>query len=112
MSWRGGITAVMKTGQHGRIPSGFQCELHTTIYQALEQVQIHASLALPNSEFFEMLYPFDDFQFGTHSQLSIVDGMVQAPTGARAWELTTTGTSSRTTQWRSFSAPVTPRRRQ
>lgn len=80
VSWRGGITAVMKTG-HTAESFGVQCELHTTIYQALEQVQIHASLALPNSEFFEMLYPFDDFQFGTHSQLSIVDGMVQAPTG-------------------------------
>jgi L-alanine-DL-glutamate epimerase-like enolase superfamily enzyme len=80
VSWRGGITSVMKTG-HTAESFGVQCELHTTLYQALEQVQIHASLALPNSEFFEMLYPFEDFTFGTLSSIEIVDGMVQAPTG-------------------------------
>lgn len=80
VSWRGGITSVMKTG-HMAESFGVQCELHTTIYQALEQVQIHASLALPNSEFFEMLYPFDDFAFGTKSTVVIEDGMVQAPQG-------------------------------
>ena len=80
VSWRGGITSVMKTG-HTAESFGIQCELHTTIYQALEQVQIHASLSLPNSEFFEMLYPFDDFEFGTKSSINIKDGMVQAPVG-------------------------------
>ena len=80
VSWRGGITSVMKTG-HMAESFGVQCELHTTIYQALEQVQIHASLALSNSEFFEMLYPFDDFAFGTKSTVVVEDGMVQAPQG-------------------------------
>ena len=70
----------MKTA-HTAESFGVQCELHTTIYQALEQVQIHASLAIPNCEFFEMLYPFDDFDFGTTTSMDIIDGMVQAPTG-------------------------------
>lgn len=79
VSWRGGITSVLKTA-HVAEAFGMQCELHTTIYQALEQVQLHASLAISNCEFFEMLYPFDDFTFGTHSGINVVDGMVQAPT--------------------------------
>ncbi|MEJ6758672.1 MAG: enolase C-terminal domain-like protein [Pontimonas sp.] len=80
VSWRGGITSVMKTA-HTAESFGVQCELHTTIYQALEQVQVHAALALSNCEFFEMLYPFEDFTFGTNTSVVIKDGMVQAPTG-------------------------------
>jgi L-alanine-DL-glutamate epimerase-like enolase superfamily enzyme len=80
VSWRGGITSVIKTA-HMAESFGVQCELHTTIFQALEQVQLHASLAISNCEFFEMLYPFDDFAFGTHTEITIVDGMVQAPEG-------------------------------
>jgi L-alanine-DL-glutamate epimerase-like enolase superfamily enzyme len=52
VSWRAGITAVMKT----------------------------AHLA-ESCEFIETLYPFDDFNFGTKSQLNIVDGYVMAPEG-------------------------------
>ena len=55
VSWRGGITAVMKTA-HVAEAFGVQCELHTTIYHGLEQVQLHPSLAIPNCEFFETLY--------------------------------------------------------
>jgi L-alanine-DL-glutamate epimerase-like enolase superfamily enzyme len=80
VSWRAGITAVMKTA-HLAESFGVKCELHTTIYHGLEQVQLHPSLAISNCEFFETLYPFDDFQFGTKSQLNIVDGYVMAPQG-------------------------------
>ena len=80
VSWRGGITAVMKTA-HLAESFGVQCELHTTIYHGLEQVQLHPSLSMVNCEFFETLYPFDDFEFGTKSKLNIVDGYVMAPTG-------------------------------
>lgn len=80
VSWRGGITAVMKTAAVAEA-FGVQCELHTTIYHGLEQVQLHAALAIPNCEFFETLYPWDDFQFGTKSSLNVIDGMVQAPIG-------------------------------
>ena len=80
VSWRAGITAVMKTA-HLAESFGVKCELHTTIYHGLEQVQLHPSLAISNCEFFETLYPFDDFQFGTKSQLNIIDGYVMAPQG-------------------------------
>jgi L-alanine-DL-glutamate epimerase-like enolase superfamily enzyme len=80
VSWRGGITAVMKTA-HLAEAHGVQCELHTTIYHGLEQVQLHPSLAMVNCEFFETLYPFDDFEFGTKTKLNIVDGYVMAPVG-------------------------------
>lgn len=80
VSWRGGITAVMKTA-HVAEAFGVQCELHTTIYHAMEQVQLHPSLAIVNCEFFETLFPFDDFEFGTKSKLNIQDGYVMAPVG-------------------------------
>lgn len=80
VSWRGGITAVMKTA-HVAEAFGVQCELHTCIYHGLEQVQLHPSLAIVNCEFFETLYPFDDFEFGTKTKLNIVDGYVLAPEG-------------------------------
>lgn len=80
VSWRGGITAVMKTA-HVAEAFGVQCELHTCIYHGLEQVQLHPSLSVVNSEFFETLYPFDDFEFGTKTKLNIVDGFVMAPQG-------------------------------
>ena len=80
MSWRAGVTAVMKTA-HVAEAFGVKCELLTTIYHGLEQVQLHPSLAISNCEFFETLYPFDDFDFGTKSKLNIVDGYVMAPQG-------------------------------
>lgn len=80
VSWRGGITAVMKTA-HVAEAFGVQCELHTTIYHAMEQIQLHPSLAMVNCEFFETLFPFDDFDFGTKSKLNIEDGYVMAPAG-------------------------------
>ena len=80
VSWRGGLTAVMKTA-HLAEAFGVQCELHTTIYHGLEQVQLHAALAISNCEFFETLYPWEDFEFGTLTKLNVADGMVQAPTG-------------------------------
>lgn len=81
VSWRGGLTAVMKTG-HLAESFGVQCELHTTIYHGLEQVQLHAALAMSNCEFFETLYPWEDFEFGTKTKLNVIDGMVQAPTAS------------------------------
>jgi len=80
VSWRGGLTAVMKTA-HLAEAFGVRCELHTTIYHGLEMVQLHASLAISNCQFFETLYPFDDFNFGLKNGLVIKDGYVQAPTG-------------------------------
>jgi L-alanine-DL-glutamate epimerase-like enolase superfamily enzyme len=80
VSWKAGISTVMRTA-HLAEAFGVQCELHTTIYHGLEQVQLHAALAISNCEYFELLYPFEDFKFGTLSELNIVDGYVRAPSG-------------------------------
>ncbi len=80
VSWRGGITAVMKTA-HVAEAFGVQCELHTTIYHGLEQVQVHPSLAITNCEFFETLYPTEDYEFGTKTKLNIENGYLTAPKG-------------------------------
>jgi len=80
VSWRGGLSAVMKTA-HVAEAFGVQCELHTTIYHALEMVQVHASLAIPNCHFFELCYPTDPLDFGTKHKLDIADGMICAPKG-------------------------------
>jgi len=80
VSWRGGITAVMKTA-HVAEAFGINCELHTTIYHALEMVQLHAALAISNTTYFEMCYPFEPLDFGTKTKLNIKDGYVHAPEG-------------------------------
>lgn len=80
VSWKAGISTSMRIA-HLAEAFGVQCELHTTIYHGLEQVQLHAALAISNCEYFELLYPFDDFQFGTKTQLEIVNGKIQAPRG-------------------------------
>lgn len=78
VSWRGGVTAVMKTA-HVAEAFGVQCELHTTIYHALEMVQVHASLAISNCHFFELCYPTEPLDFGTKHKLDIKNGMIRAP---------------------------------
>jgi len=80
VSWRGGVSAVMKTA-HVAEAFGVQCELHTTIYHALEMVQVHASLAIPNCHFFELCYPTEQLDFGTRNKLDITNGMIRAPKG-------------------------------
>jgi len=80
VSWRGGVSAVMKTA-HVAEAFGVQCELHTTIYHALEMVQVHASLAIPNCHFFELCYPTEQLDFGTKNKLDITNGMIRAPKG-------------------------------
>jgi len=40
VSWKGGITPVMKTA-HLAESFGVRCELHTTIYHPLEVVNLH-----------------------------------------------------------------------
>lgn len=80
VSWKAGISTAIRTA-HLAEAFGVQCELHTTIYHGLEQVQLHAALAISNCEYFELLYPYDDFKFGTKTQLNIIDGYIKAPKG-------------------------------
>ena len=80
VSWRGGISAVMKTA-HMAEAFGVRCELHTTIYHALEMVQLHVALAISNCQFFELCYPTEPLDFGTKNKLEIKNGLLQAPKG-------------------------------
>ncbi|MFC5252034.1 enolase C-terminal domain-like protein [Streptomyces nigrescens] len=80
VSWRGGITAVMRTA-HVAEALGLRCELHTCIYHALEIVNLHCALAISNAEFFEVLYPMSDYDFGLKTPLRIEDGYIYPPEG-------------------------------
>jgi len=70
VSWKGGITPVMKTA-HLAESFGVKCELHTTIYHPLEVVNLHCCCAISNSEFFELLYPLSYMDFGMKNHLQV-----------------------------------------
>lgn len=70
VSWRGGITPVMKAA-HLSESFGVQCELHTTIYHPLELANLHCACAMRNCEFFEILWPRPAFDFGLMEPIHI-----------------------------------------
>ena len=70
VSWKGGITAVMKTA-HLAEAFGMRCELHTAIYPALEIVNLHCCCAIANCEFFEALYPGSLMRLGITNPIQI-----------------------------------------
>lgn len=80
VSWRGGISGVMRTA-HLAEAFGVACELHTTIYHPLELVNLQASLAVTNSEFFEVLFPMEQFAFGLATPMDIRDGWIYPSPG-------------------------------
>jgi len=77
--WRGGITSSLKTA-HVAEAFGMTCELHTALYHPLELANLHTSLAISNTGWFELLYPVEDFSFGLAEPLDIRDGYAYAPT--------------------------------
>ena len=78
VSWSGGITATMKTA-HLAESFGVQCEIHTAIYHPLELVNLHCCAAIKNSEFFEVLVPYDYFDFGLKDKIKVENGSAQLP---------------------------------
>ncbi len=81
VSWKGGVTAVMKTA-HLAESFGVQCELHTTIYHPLELVNLHCACAMKNCEFFELLWPPELYNFGLAEDILIDDeGYAHVPDG-------------------------------
>lgn len=80
VSWRGGITGVMKTA-HLAESFGMQCELHTCIYHALDLINLHCAAAISNSTYFELLYPLSDYDFGLKTGIEIEDGYAVPPPG-------------------------------
>lgn len=82
VSWKGGITAVMKTA-HLAESFGVRCEVHTAIYPALEIVNLHCCLAISNCEFFEALAPGSLMKLGIKNPIQIDDeGYAHPPQGA------------------------------
>ena len=79
-SWRGGITGSLKTA-HLAEAFGMTVELHTGLYHPLELANLHTSLAISNTGWFELLYPLEDFAFGLVEPLDIRDGYAYAPAG-------------------------------
>ena len=76
VSWRGGVSSVMATA-HLAEAFGVSCELHTTIYHPLELVNLQCSLAVTNCEYFEVLYPMEQFAFGLAAPMDIrADGYI------------------------------------
>ena len=73
VSWSGGITATMKTA-HLAESFGVQCEIHTAIYHPLELVNLHCCAAIKNSEFFEVLVPYEYFNFGLKESIKVENG--------------------------------------
>lgn len=81
VSWKGGVTAVMKTARLAE-SFGVQCELHSTIYHPLELVNLHCACAMRNCEFFELLWPPTTYNFGLLEDIQIdAQGYAHVPTG-------------------------------
>lgn len=78
VSWKGGITAVMKTA-HLAESFGMNCEIHTAILHPLELVNLHCCAAIKNCEFFEILLPTDYFDFGLKESIRIEEGHAHLP---------------------------------
>ncbi|MBI1416761.1 MAG: mandelate racemase [Limimaricola sp.] len=79
-SWSGGITGTLKTA---RLAEAFHapCELHTTIFQPLELVNLHLNGAIGNSRYLELLWPAETFAFGLAAPLPVANGIATMPQG-------------------------------
>jgi L-alanine-DL-glutamate epimerase-like enolase superfamily enzyme len=78
VSWTGGVTGVMKTARLAE-SFGVNCEVHTSIFHPLEIVNLHCCAAIRNCDFFELLYPIENFAFGLKEPLPIADGIARPP---------------------------------
>lgn len=78
VSWTGGVTGTLKTA-HLAEAFHMPCEIHTSIFHALDLVNLHVCGAIRNSGWFEVLWPMAPFAFALPSGLPIVDGMAILP---------------------------------
>ncbi|MGH6862582.1 MAG: enolase C-terminal domain-like protein [Phyllobacterium sp.] len=78
VSWTGGVTGVMKTARLAEA-FGVNCEIHTSIFHPLEIVNLHCAAAVKNCDFFELLYPVENFAFGLKAPLPIREGFATPP---------------------------------
>jgi L-alanine-DL-glutamate epimerase-like enolase superfamily enzyme len=82
VSWKGGVTGLMKTAALCEA-FGLNCEVHTTTNALLDLANLHVSCAIRNCEYFEVLIPQDPFTFGVKNPIRIdAQGWVHPPAGA------------------------------
>ena len=80
VSWTGGVTGMLKTARLAEA-FGMNCEPHTTIFAPLELANLHVAAAIPNCEFFELLWPREPFSFGLAGPLPVHEGVARPPAG-------------------------------
>jgi len=81
VSWKGGVTGLMKTAALCEA-FGLSCEVHTTTNALLDAANLHVSCAIRNCEYFEVLIPQEPFTFGVWNPIQVDDqGFVHVPQG-------------------------------
>jgi L-alanine-DL-glutamate epimerase-like enolase superfamily enzyme len=81
VSWKGGVTGLMKTAALCEA-FGVNCEIHTTTNALLDIANLHVSCAIRNCEYYEILIPQVPFSFGVKNPVRIdAEGTVYVPDG-------------------------------
>ena len=70
VSWKGGVTGLMKTAALCEA-FGLNCEIHTTTNALLDAANLHVSCAIRNCEYYEILIPQKPFSFGVLNPIQI-----------------------------------------
>jgi L-alanine-DL-glutamate epimerase-like enolase superfamily enzyme len=79
VSWKGGVTGLMKTAALCEA-FGLNCEVHTTTNALLDAANLHVCCAIRNCEYFEILIPQEPFSFGVRNPICIdSEGYVHVP---------------------------------
>jgi len=79
VSWKGGVTGLMKTAALCEA-FGLNCEVHTTTNALLDAANLHVCCAIRNCEYFEILIPQEPFSFGVRHPIRIdSEGYVHVP---------------------------------
>ncbi|MCA8890034.1 MAG: hypothetical protein KDA46_14465, partial [Parvularculaceae bacterium] len=83
VSWTGGVTGVMKTARLAEA-FGVNCEIHTAIFHSAELINLHCCAAMKNCDYFELLFPIEEFAFGLAAPLPVENGIARLPQSAGA----------------------------
>jgi L-alanine-DL-glutamate epimerase-like enolase superfamily enzyme len=79
--WKGGLTPVLKMA-HLAEAYGMKIELHHAASALMNWANLHAMLAIPNSDFLEILVPEEELNYGLTKYATIdQEGYVHAPEG-------------------------------
>jgi L-alanine-DL-glutamate epimerase-like enolase superfamily enzyme len=75
-----GITGLKKLCG---LAEGFalKCEVHSSVNSPMNIANLHVVLSVPNCDYFELIVPPDNFQYGMKQDITVgPDGLIQAPT--------------------------------